>query len=192
MGSLVKKWWIWTSAVAALLVVAGLVSWRVGVFDEPIPVMPECAPHIPAPETIRSTRAGVEKVLAPPGAIGILACEYRSDRAEETDAVTNRLIFRVVANRAEMSDLSTTFNVAATAAPCTSGGADSPMGYQIDEFVLRYHSGPDVRLLVYYGTLCGVPGGPSAGLVATNGTVTGYFYLSSPDNALFDFSNMRA
>jgi hypothetical protein len=192
MYSLVKRWRNWTGAVAALLVIAGLVSWRVGVFDEPIPAMPECAPYVPAPETIGSTRAGVDKVLAPLGAIGILACEYRSDRAETTDAVTNRLIFRVVATRAEMSDLSTTFNVAVTAPPCTGGGIDSPMGYQIDEFVLRYHSGPDVRILVYYGTLCGAPSGPSAGLVATNGTVTGYIYLSSPGNALFDFSNMRA
>jgi hypothetical protein len=188
MHSLVRRWRIWTGALAVTLAVAALLSWRFDVFDEPIPVMPECAPHLLTAETIASTRVGVDKVFAPPGASGILACYYQLYRDEKTAAFANRLRFRYVATRAQMSDLSTTFDVAVKTPPCTTDDQDSLLGYPVVEFVLRYPSGPDVRVLVYYETLCGARGGGPIGFTATNGTVTGFFYLGSAGNVLFDFT----
>jgi hypothetical protein len=65
------------------------------------------------------------------------------------------------------------------------------LGYPLVEFVLRYPSGPDVRVLVYYVTLCGASGGGSVGFTATNGTVTGFFYLAPAGNVLFEFNGPR-
>jgi len=154
----------------------------------PAPAMPRCPAHLPTAAAVASTRPGVDRVLAPSGAIAVLLCEFYVHRASETAPWTDRFQSRTVVTGTALTDLNTTFDVSVRTLPCTGDPGD--LGYPEAEFVFRYSSGPDVTVLAAYSTFC-APDVPT-GVIAGNGTISGVFDFGAGGNQLYGFRGQRA
>ena len=151
--------------------------------------MPACPPHWPAANSIRSTRPGSDRVLAPPGAVAALVCEYQAYRAPSAQTFASEPGLRIVVTGAELSDLNTTFDVPVRTPPCS--GYTGEDGYPEAEFIFRYRSGPDVSVSMSYSTICEVSSG-GIGFTAGNGAISGYFTQGPRGDVLFRFNGPRA